>query len=185
MNIWIFWSTSSTDILIVDKLNEIWWVVAKFNHNILTWWVAWYPDIIVREVIKKGGKAIAYLVWLNKEDHSKFHPNIDLDIYSDFVFQDNYTKKYLNYIDNYTRSINLCLDSDIAIIIWWRVWTMYELTILAWLWKDIYVLEKSWWITWKTISDFKKEWHKRTSRIEFFKTWKELENILIKNYLEK
>jgi hypothetical protein len=72
----------------------------------------------------------------------------------------------------------MCNDVDVAIIIWWRVWTMYEFTILSWLWKDIYILENSWWVTWNTIKEFMNEWHKSKWKIIYFNNLDDLKQKL-------
>ena len=179
MQIWIFWSTTAVNTNIIEICNEIWKTFSSKDYTIITWGVNWYPHIVAKSCIKNWWKTIAYCVWKNLEDHTNFH-NINLTEYTKTIFLKNYTNTNLNIIDNYTRSLNMCFDVDIAIIIWWRVWTMYEFTILSWLWKDIYVLNNSWWISWKTIEYFKKEWHKRNSTIQYFKDNEELKKIINK-----
>lgn len=179
MKIWIFWSTSSNNKNIVKESEKIWKFISTINADILTWGVTWYPHIVAKSNIKNWWKSIAYWVWIDINDHLFFHNN-DLKDYTNIIFLKKYTNNKLDLIDNYTRSLNMCFDVDIAIIIWWRVWTMYEFTILSWLWKDIYILEDSWWITWQTIKYFKLEWNKNNSKIQYFKNTEDLKKIINK-----
>jgi predicted Rossmann-fold nucleotide-binding protein len=101
-----------------------------------------------------------------------------LSQYSDIVFQEKYAGDNFSKIDLYLRSLKLCFDVDMAIVIGGRVGTMYEITILAGIAKDIYVLNGSGGITNKTIKEFLNGGHKEKSKIEFFNSVEEIEKFL-------
>jgi hypothetical protein len=167
MKIWIFGRTKANNKDIINKSEEIWKIIALEGHTVVTGWTEGYPHIVALSAIKSWWKAIAYITGCSLSDHLVFH-NTDLTSYSDIIFQDRYCNKKLSGIDNYLRSLDMCLNVDLAIIIGWRVGTMYEITILSWMWKDMYILNWSWWITWETIKKFIIEWHKEKSKIVFF-----------------
>ena len=177
MKIWIFWSTNTLDIDITNISKEIWKFLWNTDNIIVTWWVNWYAHIIAEEVLNQWWEAIVYGVWQSIDDHNIFH-STDLTNYSDIIFQKNYIEGNLSYFDNYLRSLKMCSYVDIAIVIGWRVWTMYELTMLSWLWKDIFVLNNSGGITWNTIKEFIKEGHKKDSKILFFRNVDDLKNLI-------
>ena len=177
MKIWIFWSTNASNLDIINISKEIWKFLWTTNNIIVTWWVNWYAHVVAEEVLSNWWEAIVYGVWQNIDDHNIFH-STDLANYSNIIFQEKYFEGNLSYFDNYLRSLKMCSEVDIAIIIGWRVWTMYEMTMLSWLWKDIFVLANSWWITLNTIKEFIKEWHKRDSKISFFDNVDELKNLI-------
>lgn len=72
----------------------------------------------------------------------------------------------------------MCSNVDLAIIIGGRVGTMYEVTILSGMSKDMFVLKGSGGITNQTIKKFMKEGHKEKSKIIFFEKSKELHKLL-------
>ncbi len=159
------------------KSQELGRLLALKGHIIVTGGVSGYPDLVAVSAISSGGKAIAYCAGKNLEDHKKFYQT-DLSKYSEVIFQEKYVCNNFSKIDLYLRSLKLCFDVDMAIVIGGRVGTMYEITIMAGIAKDIYVLEASGGITNKTIKEFLKEGHKEKSKIEFFNSIRELEKYL-------
>jgi len=181
MKIAIFGTTKATDSQIIKKAKKIGKLIATNKHIVFTGGTNGYPNVVAQSAIDTGGKAIAYAVGKSVSDHSQFH-KVDLSNYTDVIFQKNYFSKKLLEIDNYQRSLDMCLNVDLAIVISGKVGTMYEVTILSGMSKNIYVLEESGGVTGKTIKEFIKEGHKTKSKIIFFKTADEL-NRLLKNKL--
>lgn len=138
-----------------------------------------YPHIVALSAINVDGKVEAYITGLSISDHSQFH-NTDLSKYTNIIFQKKYFNKKLLDIDNYLRSLDMCLAVDAAIIIGGRVGTLYELTILSGISKNIFVLKESGGITNQTIKKFIKEGHKSKTKIVFFEDPGKLKSLLKK-----
>jgi predicted Rossmann-fold nucleotide-binding protein len=177
MKVAIIGSTNPDSQEIIKKSQELGRLIASKGHIVVTGGVSGYPDIVALSAISSKGKAIAYCAGKNLDDHKKLYQT-DLSKYSETIFQEKYIGDSLSKIDLYIRSLKLCFDVDIAIVIGGRVGTMYEITILAGISKDIYVLNESGGITNKTIKEFLKEGHKEKSKIEFFSSAEELEKFL-------
>ncbi len=177
MKIAIIGSSNPDNEEIVKKSQELGELLALKGHTVVTGGVSGYPDLVATSTISSGGKAIAYCAGKNIEDHKKFYQT-DLSKYSEVIFQEEYVGNGFSKIDLYLRSLKLCFDVDMAIVIGGRVGTMYEITILAGISKDIFVLDGSGGITNKTIKEFLREGHKEKSRIEFFGSAQELEKYL-------
>ena len=177
MKIAIFGTTKAEDPQIIKKAKEIGKLIAINKHTIFTGGTNGYPHIVAQSAINSGGKVVAYAVGKSILDHSKFH-KVDLSKYTRIIFQKKYFNKKLLEIDNYLRSLDMCLNVDIAIVISGRVGTMYEVTILSGMSKNIYVLEGSGGVTEKTIKEFVKEGHKTKSKIIFFKDHSKLSKLL-------
>lgn len=177
MKIGIFGSskTSSEDIKL--KAEQIGTIIASKGFEVATGGVTGYPDVVVQSALKEGGKATAFVAGKRLGDHRKFY-DLDLSLYSQIIYQDNYFYKDFSKADLYARSLNLVCNIDKAIVIGGRVGTMYELTLLSGLGKDIFVLEGSGGITDKTVKNFLEEGHKEKSKIIFFSSPKELANLL-------
>jgi predicted Rossmann-fold nucleotide-binding protein len=178
MKIGIFGRTKADDKEIIRKAKEIGKVIATSNHIVVTGGTEGYPHIAALSAIKAGGKAVSYAVGLSMSDHSQFH-NADLSRYESVVFQRKYFDKKLLGIDNYLRSLDMCLNVDLAIVIGGRVGTMYEVAMLSGMSKDIFVLKGSGGITGQTIKKFIKEGHKEKSKIQFFEDPGILKRILV------
>lgn len=179
MKIGIFGRGKAMNKTIIKKAEEIGRIIAEKNHIVVTGGTNGYPHIVAESAINAGGKAISYATGKTMSDHRKFH-DVNLSKYSEIIFQKKYFNKKLHGIDNYLRSLDMCLKVDIGIIISGRVGTMFEVTILSGMSKDIFVLNESGGITKSTIQDFKKEGHKEKSKIIFFENSDEL-NKLLKN----
>ena len=173
MKIAIIGSSNLDNEEIIKKSQGLGKLLALKGHTVVTGGVSGYPDIVAISVISSGGKAVAYCAGKNFDDHKKFYQT-DLSKYSEIIFQEKYVGDSFSKIDLYLRSLKLCFDVDMAIVIGGRVGTMYELTILAGISKDIYVLDKSGGITGKTVKEFIKEGHKEKSKIEFFSSVEEI-----------
>lgn len=179
MKIGIFGTTQAIDSKIIKKAKEIGKLIAINNHIVVTGGTNGYPHAVALSAIQTGGKAISYATGKSILDHSQFH-DTDLSKYTDVIFQKKYFNKKLLGIDNYLRSLNMCLNVDVAIIISGKVGTMYEVTIMSGMSKNIYVLKGSGGITGHTIKEFIKEGHKTKSKILFFENPEELNRILKK-----
>ena len=177
MKIGIFGRGQLKNKKIIPELENIGRMIAAKNYTVVTGGTNGYPHVVALAAIKAGGKAISYATGLKISDHLKYH-DVDLSSYSKIIFQKKYFNKKLSGVDNYFRSLVMCLDIDAAIIIGGRVGTMYEATILSGLGKDIFVLSESGGIAGETIKNFKKEGHKEKSRITFFKNSKSLKKFL-------
>ena len=177
MNIAIIGSSNPNNEEIVKKSQELGRLLASKGHTVVTGGVSGYPDIVALSALSSGGKAVAYCVGKNLDDHKKFYQT-DLSKYSEVISQEKYVGENLSKIDLYLRSLKLCFDVDMAITIGGRVGTMYEITILAGIAKDIYVLNESGGITNNTIKEFLSEGHKEKSKIEFFGSIEEIEKYL-------
>ncbi|MCX6793267.1 MAG: hypothetical protein NTY12_04555 [Candidatus Falkowbacteria bacterium] len=129
--------------------------------------------------LKNKGKAVSCATGLKLADHLKFH-KVDLSKYTKVIFQKKYFNKKLLVIDNYLRSLDMCLNVDCAIIIGGRVGTMFEVTILSGISKDIFILKGSGGITGKTMKNFIKEGHKERSKIKYFNNSRALKEMLSK-----
>lgn len=179
MKIGIFGRTEIDNKNILKKSQEIGKLIASFGYTIITGGVEGYPHVVALSSLENGGKVISYAAGLKIEDHKKYH-NTDLSKYTKVVFQKKTYKKKISAIDNYLRSLDMCLDVDKAIVIGGRVGTMYELTILSAMNKDVFILSGSGGISGKTAKNFIKEGHKNPSVINFFKDASELKKILKK-----
>jgi predicted Rossmann-fold nucleotide-binding protein len=179
MKIGVFGTTKANDIVIIDKAKEIGKIIAANNHVVVTGGTNGYPHAVALSAIQAGGKAISYATGKSMSDHSQYH-DADLSKYTKIIFQKKYFNNKLLGIDNYLRSLDMCLNVDMAIVISGKVGTMYEVTILSGMSKNIYVLDKSGGITGNTIKEFIKEGHKTKSKILFFKNSKELNKLLKK-----
>lgn len=178
MKIGVFGRTKTDNKKIAAQAKEIGKIIASNNHIVVTGGTAGYPHLVALSAIKAGGQAISYATGLSMADHLYFH-NIDLSKYSKVIFQKKYLNQKLSVIDNYLRSLKMCLDVDLAIIIGGRVGTMYEITILSGMSKDIFVLKGSGGIAEQTIKKFTKEGHKEKSKIQFFENSETLNKILM------
>lgn len=167
MKIGIFGRTKADNKEIIRKAKEIGKIIALGGHTVVTGGTDGYPHIAALSAIEAGGEAVSYATGLSMSDHNQFH-STDLSEYTKVVFQKKYFNKKLLAIDNYLRSLDMCLNVDLAIIIGGRVGTMYEVTILSGMSKDIYVLKGSGGIAEQTIRKFIKEGHKEKSGIRFF-----------------
>lgn len=177
MNIGIFGTSQANDKEIIKIAKEIGQIIAMGNHTVVTGGSAGYPHIVALSAVKAGGHAISYATGLTMADHQQFH-KIDLSKYSQVIFQKKYFNKKLLGIDNYLRSLDMCLNVDLAVVIGGRVGTMYEVTILSGLSKDIFVLADSGGVAGQTIKKFIKEGHKEKSKIQYFKTPTQLKKYL-------
>ncbi|MDO8241126.1 MAG: hypothetical protein Q7T51_04070 [Candidatus Moranbacteria bacterium] len=177
MKIGIFGTTKASDKEIIKKAKEIGKLIAINNHTVVTGGTSGYPHAVALSAIKNGGKVISYAVGKSMSDHSQFH-NVDLSKYANVIFQKKYFNKKLLGIDNYLRSLDMCLNIDMAIVISGKVGTMYEVTITSGMSKDMYVLEGSGGITGHTIKEFIKEGHKTKSKIIFFNNPEDLNKVL-------
>lgn len=138
-----------------------------------------YPHSVALSAIQAGGKVISYAAGKSMQDHSRLH-NIDLSKYTKVIFQKKYFNNKPLVINNYLRSLEMCLNIDIAIVIGGRVGTLYEVAIMNGVSKNIYILKGSGGITEHTIKEFIKEGHKTNSEIIFFRNPKELISLLKK-----
>lgn len=179
MKIGIFGATKTSDIETIGRAKEIGSLIASNNHIVVTGGTNGYPHAVALSAIQAGGKVISYATGKSMADHSQFH-DTDLSKYTEIVFQKKYFDKQLLGIDNYLRSLDMCLGVDAAIIIGGRVGTMYEVTLMSGMSKNIYVLEGSGGVTKHTIKEFIKEGHKTESEILFFENPEELSMILKK-----
>ncbi len=179
MKIGIFGRTKADNKKIISKAKEIGRIIASNNHVVVTGGTEGYPHVVALAAIQAGGKAVSYAIGLSISDHSQFH-NIDLSQYTNVIFQKKYFNKKLLYVDNYLRSLDMCSAVDMAIIIGGRVGTMYEITILSGMSKDIFILKGSGGIARQTIKKFITEGHKEKSKIKFFKNSEILKKILKK-----
>lgn len=179
MKIGILGGSKTDSKKIIKTAKEIGKIIALSSHTVVTGGSEGYPHIVALSAIEAGGKAISYATGLSMSDHHKFH-NLDLSNYSSIIFQKKYFNKQLHGIDNYLRSLDMCLNVDLAIVIGGRVGTMYEVTIISGMSKDLYVLEGSGGITTQTIKKFIKEGHKEKSKIKYFKNSNQLEKHLSK-----
>lgn len=178
MKIGVFGKTKLDDNSeIISKAKEIGKYLATHGHTVVTGGVEGYPHIVAKSAIEAGGTAIAYAVGISMEDHAKYHP-VDLSKYAEVIFQKKYFDNKLQNIDNYFRSLDLCNSVDAAVIVGGRVGTMFEVTIISGMSKDMFVLRSSGGITGDTIRAFAKEGHKEKSKIVFFDNIDELENYL-------
>lgn len=177
MKIGIFGTSRATDSKIIAKVEKIGEIIASKKHEVVTGGVSGYPYTVALSALSQGGKAIAYGAGLNMSDHKSFY-DVDLSKYSQTIFQDRYVGDELSKIDLYFRSLKLCFNVDCGIFIGGRVGTMYELTILSGLAKDIYVLGGSGGITHNTVKSFLEEGHKEDSKVIFFESPEELEDYL-------
>ncbi|OGM23752.1 hypothetical protein A2627_05190 [Candidatus Woesebacteria bacterium RIFCSPHIGHO2_01_FULL_39_28] len=177
MKIAIIGSSNPSNKEIVKKSQELGEVLASKGQIVVTGGVSGYPDMVALSTLSSGGKAIAYCAGKNLDDHKKFYQT-DLSKYSELIFQEKYVGDNFSKIDLYLRSLKLCFDVDAAIVIGGRVGTMYKITILAGIAKDVFVLGGSGGITNKTIKEFLREGHKEKSKIEFFNSIQELEGYL-------
>lgn len=177
MKIAIIGSSNPDNEDVVKKSQKSGKILASKDHTVVTGGVSGYPDIVALSAISSGGKAIAYCAGKNLEDHRKFYQT-DLSKYSEVIFQEKYVGSDFSKMDLYLRSLKLCFDVDMAIVIGGRVGTMYELTILAGIAKDIYILKGAGGITDKTIEEFLKEGHKEKSKIIFINDPKEIEKFI-------
>jgi len=177
MKIAIFGTTKANNSQIIKKAKKIGKLIAKNKHTIVTGGTNGYPHIVAQSAISVGGKVISYAVGKSISDHYQFH-DVDLSKYTNIIFQKKYFNKKLLGIDNYLRSLDMCFNVDIAIVISGKVGTMYEITIISGMSKDIYVLEGSGGVTGKTIKEFAKEGHKTKSKIIFFKTINKFDRLL-------
>lgn len=178
MRIGIFGRTKTDDNDISYKAGQIGKIIALWGHVVVTGGSEWYPHIAALAAVNSWWTVLSYLTGLSPFDHAQYH-DTDLSLYTELVFQEKYFSQELSTIDNYMRSLDMCLHVDIAIVIGGRVGTMYEVTLLSGLWKDVYVLENSGGITEQTIKAFITEWHKSSSKIEFFSDPEFLKDILI------
>ena len=179
MKIGVFGRTKADNRKIIKTAEEIGKIIAETGNTVVTGGTEGYPHIVAMSAIKNRGKAISYATGLKIADHLKFH-KVDLSQYSKVIFQKKYFNKKLLGIDNYLRSLDMCLNVDCAIIIGGRVGTMYEVTILSGIAKPIFILKGSGGITNETIKDFIKEGHKEKSKIQYFENSKVLTKILKK-----
>lgn len=177
MKIGIFGGSKINNKKIVKIAQEIGIILASYKHTVVTGGSEGYPHIVALSAIKAGGKAIAYATGMLLSDHSKFHKT-DLSKYSKIVFQKKYFNKQLLVIDNYFRSLEMCLNIDFAIIIGGRTGTMYEVTIMSGMSKDILVLKGSGGVTGQTIKKFINEGHKEKSKIEYFNNLRQFKKYL-------
>jgi len=164
---------------ITKKAKEIGKIIAYSGHTVVTGGTNGYPHIVALSAIQVGGKAVSYATGRSITDHSQFH-NVDISKYTKIIFQKKYFNKKLSGIDNYLRSLYMCLDIDIAIVIGGKVGTMFEVTLMSGMSKDIYVLQNSGGITDHTIRNFIKEGHKENSKIIFFENLEKLRKLLKK-----
>ena len=179
MKIAIIGTTTASNPQVIKKAKAIGKLLALNKHTIITGGTNGYPHVVASTAIKAGGKVISYAVGKSLTDHSQFHIT-DLSIYSTVIFQKRYPNKKLSSIDNYLRSLNMCSKVDMAIVIGGRVGTMYEITILSAMSKNIYILKNSGGITKNTVKKFAKEGHKTKSKIISFKTIDNLNELLKK-----
>ncbi len=180
MKVGIFGRTEANSRETIKKAEEIGRILASQNHVVITGGTGGYPHIVATAALQDGGKSISYATGLSLSDHSKFH-NTDLSKYTKIIFQKRYFNKVLSGTDNYLRSLYMCSNVDLGLIIGGRVGTMYEVTILSGMFKDIYVLDGSGGITGETIKEFAREGHKGKSDIIFFKS----PEIIKKRFLNK
>jgi len=176
MKIGVFGSSTISNDDIALKAKEIGKIIASKNYQVLTGGVPGYPDVVAKAALEAGGRAIAYAAGKKLQDHNKFY-EVDLSPYSQVIFQDNYFSNDFSRADLYVRSLDLVCNVDKAIVIGGRVGTMYELTMLSGLGKDIFVLEGSGGVTETTIKRFIEEGHKEKSKIIYFSSPKELLNL--------
>lgn len=179
MKIAIIGTTKADNPQIIKKAKEIGKLIAINKHTIITGGTNGYPHIVALSAINAGGKVISYATGRSMSDHSQFH-DADLSEYTDIIFQKKYFSKKLSVIDNYLRSLDMCSKVDMAIVISGKVGTMYEVTIMSGMSKNIYVLAGSGGVTGHTIKEFIKEGHKTKSKILFFKNSEELNKVLKK-----
>ncbi len=177
MKIGILGTRHARDKGIIKKAEEIGRIIASNGHIAITGGTEGYSHIVALSAIKAGGEAVAFATGLSIHDHTQFH-NVDLSKYTNVIFQKKYFKNKLLGVDNYLRSLDMCFEVDLAIIIGGRVGTMYEVTILSGMSKNILVLKGSGGITEQTIKKFAKEGHKTESKIEFFVNPKTLKKTL-------
>lgn len=177
MKIAIIGSSSLNDQGIINTSEELGKLIASKGHVVVTGGTPGYPNLVANSALSSGGKAIAYCTGKTIDDHQRFYQT-DLSKYSELIYQKEYVGDGLSKIDLYIRSLKLCFDVDMAIVIGGHVGTMYEITILAGIAKDIYVLSKSGGITNTTIKEFMNEGHKKESKIEFFDTIAEIKKYL-------
>ena len=177
MKVAIIGSSHTDNEEVINKAKELGKVIALKDCTIITGGIDGYPDIVAQSALLSDGIVIAYCGGKNLGDHYRYY-KVDLSKYSDTVFQENYIGDELSRIDLYFRSLKMCFDADMAIVIGGYVGTMYELTILAGMKKDIYVMESSGGITSNTIKVFLDEGLKEKSKIEFFNEVKEIEKYL-------
>jgi len=177
MKIGVFGRTKADNKKIIKQAKEIGQIIALTDNIVVTGGTEGYPHIVAMSAIKNKGKAISYATGLKLADHLKFH-KVDLSKYTKVIFQKKYFNKKLLGIDNYLRSLDMCLNVDCAIIIGGRVGTMYEVTILSGIAKNIFVLKGSGGIANQTIKKFIIEGHKEKSKIKYFDDPKMLKKLL-------
>ncbi|MDO8506953.1 MAG: hypothetical protein Q7S53_00080 [bacterium] len=177
MNIGIFGSSQPTNQEIKIKAEEVGKIIASKGYTVITGGVPGYPHIVAMSAMSVGGKAVVYAAGLTSDDHNKFY-NLDLSQYTKTIFQDKYHDDKFSSIDLYERSLKMVSQVDKAIIIGGRVGTMYEVTILSGLGKDMFVLENSGGITKNTMANFINEGHKEKSEIVYFNSPEELINLI-------
>lgn len=177
MRIGIFGTTKAIDKKIANKAKEIGKVIAESGHIVVTGGTSGYPHLVALSTMNAGGEAVSYAAGKSIEDHLQFH-DVDLSNYTEVIFQKDYLDEKLLGVDNYLRSLKMCLAIDKAIVISGKVGTMYEVTIMSGMAKDIYILEGSGGVTEKTIKEFMGEGHKTESKMVYFKNLEDLRSLL-------
>lgn len=180
MKIGIFGSTKITDDHLCDIAKDIGRLIAINKHILVTGGTDGFPKVVANSAIEHNGITVCYAVGKSTLDHLHFH-NIDINRYNKTIFQKTYCGEKLSSADNYLRSLQMCQYIDMAIVIGGRVGTMYEVTIMSGLSKNLYILDQSGGVAGNTIKNFILEGHKTNSIIKYFNDPREIFSSLDNN----